>query len=82
VSDKQRVLDQARQALSDPSAHKQLCIATMVERTDPTFVFDARVPRNPVNDLGGTVSWTTESREEAVAFLRELIMLISKGASS
>ncbi len=82
MSNKQRIIDEARQALCDATANKQLCIATMVERADPGFVFDARVPRSPVNNLGMTVSWTTESREEAVAFLHELITLISKGASS
>lgn len=46
------------------------------ENGDPAFVLEAKSPRSSVNNLGLSVTWSTNSRAEAVALLRNLISAI------
>jgi hypothetical protein len=50
------------------------------DKGDPVFVLAAKSPRSSVNNLGLSISWSTYSRAEAAAFLRELADKIEKCA--
>lgn len=45
----------------------------------PVFVLEAKSPRSAVNNLGCSVTWNTNDREEAAEFLRCLADRISGG---
>jgi hypothetical protein len=93
VSD--NILKHARQALSESNARpfdgddnfkKRLVITTAVvgpgspKETGSGFIFEAKIPRSAVNELGMTSVWNASTRTEAATFLRELADLIEEGS--
>jgi hypothetical protein len=95
MSDKSIILGHARQALSTSNARrfdgddnfkKRLVISTCVVgpankmESGSGFVFEAKIPRSAVNELGLTSIWEATTRAEAAAFLRELADLIVETA--
>lgn len=42
------------------------------DKGEPVFVLATKSPRSSVNNLGLSIDWSTYSRAEAAAFLREL----------
>lgn len=49
----------------------KVCVVGANDGT-PVFVFDAKSPRSTVNNLGLSITWSTNDRAEAAAFLRQL----------
>jgi hypothetical protein len=48
----------------------------------PVFALDAKSPRSAVNNLGMSITWSTNDRAEAAAFLRQLADKIEAGEAS
>lgn len=66
----------------DGDYKKCLDVTTCIDGGDkgePVFVFEAKSPRTAVNDLAMSVYWSTDSRAEAAAFLRQLASKIEEG---
>lgn len=75
----------ARKFDGDNNYKKCLDIKTCIVGADdgsPVFVLDAKSPRSAVNDLGISVTWSTNDRTEAAAFLRKLADKIETGEVS
>lgn len=81
----QSLLREADEALAPTNARKfdgdnnyKKCVdvkVTVVGADDdgaPVFVLDAKSPRSAVNNLGMSITWSTNDRAEAAAFLRQL----------
>jgi hypothetical protein len=73
----------ARKFDGDNNYKKCLAIRTGIVGSDdgaPVFVLDAKSPRSAVNNLGMSITWSTNDRAEAAAFLRQLATKIEEGA--
>jgi hypothetical protein len=77
--------DNARKFDGDNNYKKCLDLKTGIVGADdgiPVFVLNAKSPRSAVNNLGMSVTWNTNDRAEAAAFLRQLADKIEKGSAS
>ena len=91
----ERILEEADEALSPSNARRfdgndnyKKCIdikVAVVESDNagaPVFALDAKSPRSAVNNLGMSITWSTNDRAEAAAFLRQLADKIEAGEAS
>lgn len=60
----------------------KLCVVGSDDDGTPVFVLDAKSPRSAVNNLGLSITWGTNDRAEAAAFLRQLAAKIEAGEAS
>ena len=75
----------ARKFDGDNNYKKCLDLKVCVVGSDegaPVFVLDAKSPRSAVNNLGLSITWSTNDRAEAAAFLRQLADKIEAGEVS
>lgn len=74
----------ARKFDGDNNYKKCLDLKTCIVGGDdgePVFVLDAKSPRSAVNNLGMSITWSTNDRAEAAAFLRQIADKIEKGCA-
>lgn len=91
MTDMDRMLGHVMDAISKENARpfdgdnnfkKMLVISTCVVGpdgrggTDNAFVFEAKIPRSAVNDLGLSAVWTTNDPAEAADFLRRVATMM------
>lgn len=84
-ADEALALTNARKFDGNNNYKKCLDLKVCVVGTDdgsPVFVLDVKSPRSAVNNLGLSLTWDTNDRTEAAAFLRALAGKIEAGEIS